>query len=365
MKKIVFISGTQPPTLCGVGMYSSKLLKELVRSNVYELHLITSDVNELEMINGITYHTVPSIWNIGVQLKIIRILKRINPDIIHFQHPTLTYVSRPDILFLIFAIYFKFKNRYHVLTLHELSQSSILGKIMNIIIISTFSRVIFTNNKDLCFASKFYFKKKDQFLIIPIFPNNYYKQKILVGDYFCYIGMIDKKKGIEYLLKSVQELKNNNYDIKVKILTGFNNKNKYHQYIKNLISKYNIKESIVLYEKISSIEIAKEIAQSFAVILPYNLGISPRNGTFLEAISYKKPVITTVTKYTDTSRLKDHYNCILVNPRNYKGIEISIKELLASEELYKKLSVNSYKLSKYFNISSVAKSYLKLYSSLK
>ncbi len=365
MKKIVFISGTQPPTLCGVGMYSSKLLKELIKSNVYELHLITSNVKELEMINGIIYHTVSSTWNIGVQRKIIRILKTIDPDIIHFQHPTLTYVSRPDILFLIFSICFNFKNRYRVLTLHELSQSSILGKIMNIIVISAFNRIIFTNKKDLNYASKFYFLKKDQFLIIPIFPVNYYKQKILVGDYFCYIGMMDKKKGLEYLLKSVHELKNSNYDIKIKMLTGFNNKNKYHKHIKSLISQYNIKDNITLYKKLSSKDISKEIAQSFAVILPYVLGVSPRNSTFLEAISYKKPVITTVTKYTDTHRLKDHYNCILVKPKDYKGIEISIKELLASKELYKKLSANSYKLSKYFNISSVAKSYLKLYSSLK
>ena len=82
MKKIVFISGTQPPTLCGVGMYSSKLLKELVKSNIYEFHLITSNIKGLEMIDGITYHTVSPTWNIGEQIRIIRILKRIDPDII-------------------------------------------------------------------------------------------------------------------------------------------------------------------------------------------------------------------------------------------------------------------------------------------
>ena len=364
-KKIAFISGTFPPTICGVGMYSYRLLDELGKNKNLEIHLITGKIKNIPKINNFKIHEFNNQWDKDSFKEIINIIKKIDPDIINLQFPTLLYQYKFNTQFLIKNIKRNFPNITLILTLHELSQAHIIAKIRNIFLLKQFKYIIFTNINDMEYAQKIKILKNKKVLNIPIFPiNHYYKEKIGKSNYFCFIGTLDNKKGMEYLLNSINILKNEGLNIKLKILTEIKDTDKYHIYIKKLINKYNLKDNITLYRKLTPKAISKEISKSFAVILPYRLGVSPRNTTFLEAISYRKPVITTKGKYTNKKIFINNKNCILISPKDSKSLSNNIKTLLNNKKLYNKLGNNSYKIFQdKNNIHNIAKKYIKYYIS--
>ena len=363
-KKIVFISGTFPPTVCGVGIYSYRLLQELGKDKDLEIHLITSDIENLQNISNIEIHKVNKKWNIKTFNQVINIIKKVNPDIIHFQHPTLAYQFRFDTFILGMKLKKNFPRIPKIITEHELSQAHPIAKIRNLTLLPFFDHIIVTNTSDFKYLKKFkVFNKKTD--IINIFPNNYYDIPTKKGSDFCYIGTIDPKKGLEYLIDAIKMLKDKNIDIKLDIVTNlYPETNHYHKKIIEKIKNLDLEDNIMLNNPKDGIEIAKKISQSFAVILPFNLGVSERNGTFLEAISYGKPVITTKEKNTSKSIFINNKNCILIEPRNVEQIVRNIIKLTDNKTLYNQISKGALSLSENYSIRLVKKRYINLYYSI-
>ncbi len=360
-KKIVFISGTLPPTICGVGMYSYRLLEKLNKNNKLDIHVITSEIENLQDIDNVKIHRVSRDWNIKTFNQVIGIIKKINPDIIHFQHPTLAYQFRFDTFILGLKLKKNFPKIQKIITEHELSQAHPIARIRNLTVLPFFDKIIVTNTNDFKYLKKFeIFNKKIS--IINIFPNNYYKIPINKGANFCYIGTIDSKKGIEYLIDAIKILKDRRIEIKLDILTNlYPETNNYHKKIIDKIKNLDLEGNIILNNPKNGKDIAKKIATSFAVILPFNYGVSERNGTFLEAISYGKPVITTKSKYTPTSIFENNKNCILIAYKNPNLIAKNIELLIKDDSLYNKISKGALILSKKYNLQFIEKKYIKLY----
>ena len=91
--------------------------------------------------------------------------------------------------------------------------------------------------------------------------------------------------------------------------------------------------------------------------------MSERNGTFLEAISYGKPVITTKEKNT-SSNFIDNQNCILIESKNVESISKNIERLMNDRGLYYRISKEASSLSKPYNLRNVTTEYAKFYSNL-
>ncbi|MHB8442999.1 MAG: glycosyltransferase [Patescibacteria group bacterium] len=363
-KKIVFISGTFPPTICGVGMYSYRLLQELSKYKGAEIHLITSNIDNLKSINNIEIHKVNRKWDIKTFNQVIDIIRKVDPDIIHLQHPTLAYQFRFDTFILGMKLKKNFPKIPKIITEHELSQAHPIAKIRNLTLLPFFDHIIVTNINDFKYLKKFkVFNKK--VYIINIFPSNYYDIPTKKGSNFCYIGTIDSKKGLEYLIDTIKILKDKNIDINLDILTNlYPETNHSHKKIIEKIKNLDLQDNIILNKPKDGMEIAKKISQSFAVILPFNLGVSERNGTFLEAISYGKPVITTKGKNTPTSIFINNKNCILIEPKNVEQIVQNIIKLTSNKTLYNQISKGALSLSRKYNLISVKEKYLKFYQQL-
>jgi glycosyltransferase involved in cell wall biosynthesis len=360
-KKIVFITGTLPPTLCGVGMYSYRLLEELSTEKTLDIYVITSDIKNIQNINNVEIYKVSKEWNIKTFNQIVSIIKKINPNIIHFQHPTLAYQFRFDTLILGLKLKKNFPNIPKIITEHELSQAHPIARIRNLTILPFFDHIVFTNNNDLKYFKKLRIFNSIKISIIPIFPNNHYNTPIKIGKNFCYIGTIDNKKGIEYLIDAIKLLKDKNINIKLDILTNLNPKvNSYHKKIVDKIRALNLEDNIILNNPKDGKEIAQKIASSFAVVLPFNLGVSERNGTFLEAVSYGKPVITTKGGNAPSNFI-DNQNCILIESKNAILIGSQIENLINNRGLYNQISRESLILSRNYNLKNTIAEYIKFY----
>lgn len=363
---VVFITGSLPKVLCGVGMYTQKLTREIAKDVSTNIHIIlVSKEDNIEKIPNVKIHQIKKNWNIKTFKEIVKSIKIINPQIIHIQFPAKTYEMKINSFLLFKMLNKNFHNKTTIFTLHELSQAHIAAKIRNFIYLKYFKYIITPNINDKYYIENFKIFSNKKIFNIPLFPNNHNNLKVTKGRYFCFIGIIDNRKGIETLLKAIKELKDSNIIIKIKFLTKFDiNSKKYHKKLNNLINKYGIQNEIDIPNPKDGKEITKILSGSFGVILPFNLGVAPKNGTFLEAISYGKPVITTKGKYTTNKMFKNNENVLLVKPKAYKELAQKIKFLLKNKKLYNKISIESKKLSKKFEISQIAKKHINLYRDL-
>src|ERR1043165_2782487 len=96
---ILILTGTYPPDKCGVGDFASKLYSSMLEVNVgHDIYLLSS--NKL-LKNGSPIHLEPLHWNFFEIMKILGIVKSINPEIIDFQFPTKSYRKSISIILLI------------------------------------------------------------------------------------------------------------------------------------------------------------------------------------------------------------------------------------------------------------------------
>jgi glycosyltransferase involved in cell wall biosynthesis len=90
--RVLIVTGSFPPMLCGVGDYSESLAQELVKNHDINVAILTSLVAKRRIIkNNINIFEVMKKWEIINVFTAIKAIKSWNPDIVHIQYPTQGY----------------------------------------------------------------------------------------------------------------------------------------------------------------------------------------------------------------------------------------------------------------------------------
>ncbi|HDQ26623.1 MAG TPA: hypothetical protein ENN43_07780, partial [bacterium] len=116
--KVLFIAGSYPPALCGIGDYTALLVREL--SARISAHVLTSSFyNTKEDKSRIKVYPVVGAWKIKNLKKIMGTVSGIRPDIVHIQYPSAAY--KKNLLFNFLPLIIKISNpRVKVIsTFHE------------------------------------------------------------------------------------------------------------------------------------------------------------------------------------------------------------------------------------------------------
>lgn len=99
--KILLTTGTFPPGKCGVGDYSYSLAKALAQDRDIDVAVLTgASCGDVEAPERFEVYPVIDQWRLVETLKVIRIIGRWSPDIVHIQYPSQGYVKRLLPLFL-------------------------------------------------------------------------------------------------------------------------------------------------------------------------------------------------------------------------------------------------------------------------
>jgi glycosyltransferase involved in cell wall biosynthesis len=151
-----------------------------------------------------------------------------------------------------------------------------------------------------------------------------------------FVGQIKAYKGIDYLLKAVSLLSNNNFI--VNIVGNIRADVNYYGHITSLIEKFFIKDKVVFHghinnrEKLSKfyteadIFVLPSLVEGFAIVL-------------LEAMSFGLPIVAT-NAGAIPELVKDNENGFLVPPADAKALAIALNRLMDSLELREKLGAN-------------------------
>jgi len=184
---------------------------------------------------------------------------------------------------------------------------------------------------------------------------NKYKLKYLT---VLFVGAIIPRKGVIYLIKSAEILKE--FNITYIVVGNTNRDRKYAQNLINYVKKSNI--SVTFTGFLSNDEVRALYSACDVFILP---SLEEGFGLVLtEALASGKPLIGTNVGGIPL-QIKDGWNGFLVEPCNEKQLAKKLKYFIDNKDEILRMGRNSRKLAETkFNWSSIAEKYLRIYENI-
>jgi glycosyltransferase involved in cell wall biosynthesis len=346
-----------PPQKGGISDYSSNLIDEIKKSKDNDISIISFKNPKQKENNKNVFHLL-SLSPFSL-FKIYKIIVTKKPDVIHIQYDLSNYMLMTIPLFLLLTL---IKNNIYtklVITFHEPKRDYDLWglltvmfyKINNII----FDRIYIHSQESYNILKNICRIKDSKLKIIPhpvyTFKKQENKVKFLKDAYNCkdeyvilYFGFIYKEKGIEYLIKAINELcKLKDYQNKIKllivgevpkrngILKIFEIRNKkYLKSLKKLTTDLKLDSVVEFTGYIETKNIYSLFNLASIVVLPYIK--ADQSGVLNYAIAANKPVIA-----SNLGGLKESLRNagVLVKPQDYNSIKNNIIKLIKNKYIYK------------------------------
>ena len=263
--KIVLVSGSYPPAVCGVGDYSKNLL-EAGSEGVWSLYTSNN-------------------WRLASLPLHIRSITRMNPDAVVMQYPTQGYGWSlvPHLL----GIYYSLRPRVKfAVALHEFSQLSLKARAALWMLMGFTQSAIFTSKYEADIAADTLSRLRSRSTVIPIKYNiepvrHVHEMSLRTKD-VCYFGQIRPNKGIEQFIDVCKRLLNDHPTLSVYIAGQV--PEGYEPYLE-AVRRSIEGTSIRIVENMPPDRVTELLNDCRVAYLPFPDGVSERRGSFLAAIS--------------------------------------------------------------------------------
>lgn len=364
------ILGSLPPMRCGVGDSMVILAKEISSLGKKVGILTSKEASSLEGID--TINVMPS-WSIKNLSLAVSEIKKWNPDIIHFQFPSLGYKSGflPYFLCMYLTIYgFNVVQTWHeppikspfarntfeklkrfIFSLRYIPNSPMSGNIIEVeknalkkvrsiykllLRKKRITHIPVTSNIPISLASKN--------SLIDI-RNNYTQTKRIIS----YFGFIFPHKGIDQIFEICDPSRDH-----IILITTFSEKDPYHQELKRKIESYESwKESYSITGFLKEEKVADLLMASDLVLLPFRTQTSLRNGSVFAAMLQGTTILTTSR---DRSGYDSHLNTYFQKPDDIDGMKNVLNKIFKKELAKKKSELLTWR--------DIAKKHVELYNNL-
>jgi len=344
--KICFIS-PYPPNIGGLSAYTKRSVDSLLKISDWEISVIS--------------------FNKGSD--IFRLLPRLikyKPSVVRLEYNIPSYGVATIPIFFILLIYKCIGHKKLVINYHEVKRETDLLKGLGILFYHFFSRLfdriyVHTEEARQILIKKCYLSPKN-IRVIPlgfyIFNNKKDYSKQLEKKYnlgskkvILYLGFIHVDKGIQYLIKAVNYIKNNYPEIskEIKVIIGGDIRPRkgifrllerkdciYKKELLSLKNRLNLDDIVSFIGYVNERYLYSLIKISRLAVLPY-LNVE-QSGILNMVLPLRKPLIA-----SNISGLEETLKevGILVPPRDYKKIGESIYKLLTDNRFYN-LTISKY-----------------------
>lgn len=170
-----------------------------------------------------------------------------------------------------------------------------------------------------------------------------------------YVGVLIKRKGVEYLIKSIPDIIKDN-----RLCCIIVGKGDYREKLETLVDKLNLTNNIIFKGSVKTEELYYYYNTADIFVLPSVSEGLPT--TILEAMYFGLPVVT-----TDIPGIRDHFSdsAILVTPKNEKELAKAIIRVLNDLPLRERLSRRGKELVREkYTWDKVSNTYINIYHEL-
>jgi len=272
--KVVLVTGSYPPDICGVADYTARLEESLRRRGV-----------EVTVYSG-------KRWGIRDASWIAKELRTLRADVLHIEYPATGYgwSLGPQLLSLLLPL---------VVTVHECSQGHWLRQVSLYPFSLRGPRIIFTNVFERRYANKFAPWISSRSCVIPIgsnvevVPHSVGRNPNIVT----YFGLIRPKKGLEQVLELARCLKGQGGGLRVRVVgTVMPGCEDYHLSLRQEANSLDMDWVLGLDGE----ELSRALATTDVAYLPFPDGASERRGTLMAMLANRAAVISTLGPHTPT-----------------------------------------------------------------
>lgn len=332
--RVLFVVGSYPPDICGVGDYTSCLVSALKQQGI-----------DAQVITG-------QDWRFIAISKLLKRIDSYNADIIHIQYPTYGFHKYlgPQLLSIL---------RSCVTTIHEVSQVHILRQLSLYGFSMRARKIIFTTEGEKRFAELWCPWISYKSSLIPIGVNIPLAEnfpRILTKDIIGYFGLIRPEKGLDQVIElaSILREKESRFSIRImgKVVQG---RESYYSSLLALSKGLHIEWCIDVDDQ----SLANLIASCKFAYLPFPDGVSERRSTALTFMRAGVGIIT--TRGSQTPRYMDQAMCFALNPEEAFKI---IDELSSRPDKLQNLQRHAKELSQRYTWENIAREHIMLYSEL-
>jgi glycosyltransferase involved in cell wall biosynthesis len=281
-KRILLLTGSIPPQVCGVGDYSKELFDQLQKTE-----------NEY-----ILYHKLS--WSFRYIWRYLTEIKSLKADLIHIQYPTEGF----GYSILPLALMWLLPKRRLILTVHEYSRRTVKAKLFTWLLICSANIVLVSNEEEKDIIKQQWSLGRKNVSVIPIgsnipkskFANKAFEER---GIDFAYFGHIRPLKGIEAFISAVRSLTNSKSSPKRFAIIG-QSLQRYTVYLEEL--KSNAKDLNIEFILNSSNDLTADLLANCKIIyLPFPDGISERRGSLMAAATNGYSVVSTPSQRGSTN----------------------------------------------------------------
>jgi len=300
------ITGSYPPSRCGIASYTEKLVNQIVNLDVsIEISILTTAEQGISKKNSnslINIFDIIKKWSLTEFLTVNNLIKKNN--IIHIQYPSVNFMM--GLLPWLLPLYIKifFKNKRLIITYHGYFNVSLMHSLRALISLFCFTKAIcvvpdhyekiywffrkFINKNDYIYiknVSNIPESKLSEVEICKI-RSKFLKNKKNLAVYF---GFTSSNKGVLDLFNII-DFENTH----LIIISELNNNIPYHRKIADLIEHYQ--ENITLTGYLDEISVADIIKSSDVAVFPFKSAGGDWNTSINSAILNNTYVVTTTDK---------------------------------------------------------------------
>jgi glycosyltransferase involved in cell wall biosynthesis len=291
--KILLITNEYPPDVCGIGDYTKNLCENLLDLE-HEICIITKSKVLNQHNSNLALNTISN-WSISDFGTIKKIIKKHNPDIIHIQFPNIKSIG-----YYLLPMLLKLSGvgKKTIITIHEHTYKTIVGKLANIVAVLFSTAIIITENG---YKKTFKWFNKNIFTL-PVLSNipkstlnadEQIKLREKLGiqnkKLVSYFGFIVDHKGVDLLFEVCNPQEH--FILLIGDIKRFYSH--YSQKIEASINSEKWKNASLLTGFVPEQEVANLLYASDVCLFPFKNGAGERNASLNAAILQGTFTITT------------------------------------------------------------------------
>ena len=329
--RIVIVTGSYPPDVCGVGDYTFQLSKALREEGI------------------ITEVFCRCNWNVSDIRNIINAVKSSNPDLVHIQYPSVGFRKKltPQIMSLAVP---------SIITIHEVTKAHLLRKISLYPFSIRSKHIIFTTPYERQYAIRRAPWIAHRSSVIPIGSN------IKIGNAaqkrdtqnIVYFGLVRPNKGIEDVVGLAKVIKKTSAPFHIRMIGKPHPK--FMEYYDNLRIKAQ-SLPITWDVDLPDQEVADILSRSLTAYMPFPDGVSERRGSLMALLANGVITITIRGKHTPP----ELNNTVLFCDTPEESLQM-IQKIQHDAEMQKRLSNNARAYANKFTWDDIAQRHAELYA---